>query len=81
MHGVMIVAIIFSGIAMALAIVGGTILLAIRLFTGARSQPDRQASAEEARMIQEVYRNLTRMEERIEALEIILLEKDRKGSP
>lgn len=75
----MIVAIIFSGVVMALAVVGGTILMAIKIFKGGGSQPDAQASAEEARMIQEIYRNLNRMEERVEALEIILLEKGRRG--
>jgi flagellar basal body-associated protein FliL len=79
MHGAMIVAIIFSGVVMALAVVGGTILMAIKLFKGGGSYPDQHASAEEARMIQEIYRNLNRMEERVEALEIILIEKGRKG--
>lgn len=79
MHGAMIVAIIFSGVVMALAVVGGTILMAIKLFKGEGSDPDQPAAAEEARMIQEIYRNLNRMEERVEALEIILLEKGRKG--
>jgi flagellar basal body-associated protein FliL len=79
MHGAIIVAIIFSGVVMALAVIGGTILMAIKLFKGGNSHHDRQASAKETRMIQEIYRNLTRMEERVEALEIILSEKETKG--
>ncbi len=79
MHGAIIVAIIFSGVVMALAVIGGTFLMAIKMFKGSPAKPDRHAAMEEARMIQEIYRNLTRMEERIEALEIILLEKERKG--
>ena len=34
--------------------------------------------AREAQMIQEIYNGMSRMEERIEALETILLEKDGK---
>lgn len=79
MNGAIIVAIVFSGIVMALAVVGGTILMAIKLFKGSRNHPTPKAAAEEARMIQEIYRNLTRMEERVEALEIILSEKEKKG--
>ena len=79
MHGAIIVAIIFSGVVMALAVIGGTILMAIRLFKGENVHHDRHASAKETRMIQEIYRNLTRMEERVEALEIILSEKKTKG--
>jgi phage shock protein B len=79
MHGAIIVAIVFSGVVMALAVVGGTILMAIKLFKGTPSKPNQRAAAEETRMIQEIYRNLSRMEERVEALEIILLEKDKKG--
>lgn len=79
MYNAIIMAIIFSGVVMALAVVGGTILMAIKLFKGGHTQSNRHAAAEEARMIQEVYRNLTRMEERVEALEIILSEKKKKG--
>ncbi len=79
MHSAIIVAIIFSGVVMAIAVIGGTILMAIKLFKGSSNPSDRHTAAEEARMIQEIYRNLNRMEERVEALEIILLEKDRKG--
>jgi hypothetical protein len=79
MHGAIIVAIVFSGVVMALAVIGGTILLAIKLFKGSPKKSDHGTAAEETRMIQEIYRNLTRMEERIESLEIILLEKERRG--
>lgn len=79
MHGAIIMAIIFSGVVMALVVVGGTILMAIKLFKGGHASSDRHAATKEARMIQEIYRNLTRMEERVEALEIILFEKERKG--
>jgi phage shock protein B len=35
---------------------------------------------EEAKMIQEIYHGLTQMEARVEALETLLLEKEKKDS-
>jgi phage shock protein B len=49
------------------------IALAVKMFRGAGS---RNRHAEDARMIQETYRGLSRLEERIAALETIL--HDRK---
>jgi phage shock protein B len=54
------------------------IVLAIGLkwFKGAG---DRAGQAEDARIIQEIYQGLSRLEKRIEALETILLDRKRKG--
>lgn len=38
----------------------------------------REAPADESRMMQEIYRSLSRMEKRVEALETILLDRVRK---
>ncbi len=46
--------------------------------TGGLFQKDRQSRAEEDRMIQEIYHGLSRMEERVEALETILIERQKK---
>ena len=75
MKEVLIVAIVFGSILLALAIIPGTILLAIKFFRGGLSAADQ---AEEAKMIQEIYKGLARMENRVEALEAILL--DQEGS-
>lgn len=75
MKEVLIVAIVFGSILLALAIIPGTILLAIKFFRGGLSAEDQ---AEETKMIQEIYKGLARMENRIEALEAILL--DQEGS-
>ena len=72
---VLIVAIVFGSILLALAIIPGTILLAIKFFRGGLSAEDQ---AEETKMIQEIYKGLARMENRVEALEAILL--DQEGS-
>jgi hypothetical protein len=78
MNNVLIVAIVFGGIVLALAIVGSTILMAIRILKGGFSRKGRDLQAEEARMIQEIYQGLAYMEKRVDALETILLEQERK---
>lgn len=75
MKEVLIIAIIFGSIVLALAIIPGTILLAIKFFRGGQSAG---AQAEEAKMIQEIYKGLSRMEDRVEALETILLESENR---
>ena len=80
MQVVLIVAIVFGGIVLALAIIGSTILMAIKILRGGLSRKGQKFEAEEARMIQEIYQGLSRMEERVEALETIILDsrgKDR----
>ena len=78
MHEVAIVAIVFGSIILILAIIPVTILLVIRLFKGGLSRTDRKMQAEEAKMIQEIYQGLSRMEERIETLETILLDREKE---
>ena len=78
MHGVFIVAIVFAGIILGLAIIGITILMAIRILKGGVSKKGQICQADEARMIQEIYKGLSRMEERVEALETIILDHERK---
>ena len=77
MKEVLIVAIVFGSLVLALAIIPGTILLAIKFFRGGRSAGDQ---AEETKMIQEIYSSLSRMEERVEALETILLDHEGRKS-
>ncbi|MGD2269576.1 MAG: phage-shock protein [Desulfobacterales bacterium] len=78
MHGAIIVAIVFSGIVLALAVVGSTILMAIKIIKGGVSSKDRKHQSDETRMIQEIYQGLSRMEERVESLETILLDSEKK---
>lgn len=77
MHAVFILATIFGGIVLALAVIGGTILMAMKMRQGGMSKKHQQFQAEEAGMIQEIYHGLSRLEARVEALETILM--DRKG--
>jgi phage shock protein B len=75
MKEVIIVAIVFASGVFALAIIPGTILLAIKFFRGGQSAGDQ---AEEAKMIQEIYKGLSLIEERVEALETILLDQEKR---
>jgi phage shock protein B len=47
----------------------------IKFFRGGQSADDQ---AEEAKMIQEIYSGLSRMEERVESLETILLDQEKE---
>jgi phage shock protein B len=79
MNSVFIVAIVFGGLVLALAIIGSTILMGIRIVKGGVSRKAQAYQADETRMIQEIYQGLSKMEQRIEALETILLDRERKG--
>ena len=78
MYVSMMLAIIFGGSVLALAIVGSTILMAIKILKGGVSRDEQKKQSEEARIIQEIYQGLSKMEERVEALETIILDRDRK---
>ena len=67
----MILATIFGGIGLILAV----IFWGVKSGGGCNGRISKQQLEEETRIIQEIYQGLTRMEERIEALETLLLEK------
>jgi phage shock protein B len=77
MQGVMIVTIVFGGIVLSLAVIGATVLMGIKILKGGVSRKQQQNEAVEARMIQEIHKGLSRMETRIEALETIVLDRQR----
>ena len=79
MTPVYIVGIVFGSLIFALAIIGGTILAAIKTRNGGISRQSRKNEAEEAKMMQEIFRGLSRMEKRVEALETILMDRKEKG--
>ena len=79
MDGPIIVAIVFGGTVLCLAIIGSTILMAIKILKGGFSRKDQQVQADEAKIIQEIYQGLSKMEQRVGALETIIL--DRKERP
>ena len=77
MNVLLILVIIFGCSVLGLAIIGGTILMAIKILKGGLSREDQKAQAEDAKRVQEIYDSLSRMEQRVESLETIIL--DRKG--
>lgn len=79
MTGALIVGICIGGAILLLATLGLIIIGIIRASkTGGLSKKDKEAQAEEARMIQDIYHGLSKMEERVEALETILIERQQK---
>jgi phage shock protein B len=78
MNGLFALAIVFGSSILVLAIISATILMAIKILKGGVSRKGQQRQSEETRVIQEIYQGLARMEERMEALETIVLDKERK---
>ena len=78
MSAVLILIIIFGGSILALAIIGSTILMAIKILKGGLSRKGQKFATDEAKVIQQIYQGLSRMEERVEALETIILDRERK---
>ncbi len=75
MNQALIITIIFGSLVLIPAIIGGTIVLSIRILKGGASRRDQ---AEDSRVIQEIYQGLSRMETRVEALETILLDRQKE---
>ncbi len=60
------------------AVMGGVLIAIIKVLKRDRSAGSKRLNEEEARMMQEVYQGLEKMEQRIEALETILIDRTRK---
>jgi len=61
------------------AIIGHFCVERLKVLMGRPSRRSKKQQAEEASMIQTMYRRLSKMEQRIEALETILMEQEREG--
>lgn len=64
--------------AMALVLVGGFALGVLKILKGDPAHRNKQHAADDTRMIQAIYHQLSKMEDRIEALETILVDRERK---
>ena len=73
MHAVLIVAIVFGSVVTLAGLLCVTILVIIRMRQSSSSKTA-QGSQDEVMMVQELYRGLEKMEQRIEALETILMD-------
>lgn len=79
MTGALIVGICIGGTILLFATIGLIIIGIIRAAkTGGISKKEKQTQAEDTKMIQEIYYGLSKMEERIETLETILIERKNK---
>ena len=78
MEAISIVGLLFIAPVIALAVICGTILIAIRIIKGRGTRSNQAQEVDEAKMIQEIYQGLSRMEERVEALETILMDRTGK---
>jgi phage shock protein B len=65
-------------VAVVLIFGGGIFIAALAILKGGKTKKGQKTEADEARRAQEIYQGITRMEERIEALETIILERERK---
>ena len=74
MKEALIVAIVFGSFVLIPAVIGGTIVISIKMLRGGTSRKDQ---AEDSKIIQEIYQGLARMEQRVEALETILLDREK----
>ncbi len=78
MFGFMTAVIIAGAALIGLTILGTIFLLGFKIVKGGGPQ-GMAATSEEARLAQELYQGLERLEERVESLETLLLERERKG--
>ena len=77
MHGLGFALIWF--IIIPVAVIMGTLILGGRVLSGLFSRTKREESADEARMVQEMYQAMSRLEDRVEVLETLLLDAERRA--
>jgi phage shock protein B len=79
MTGALIIGISIGGAILLIATIGLIIMGIIKVSkTGGLSKKEKKANTEETKMIQDIYYGLSKMEERIEALETILMDRQRE---
>ena len=78
MSAVIIVAIVFGSIIIAVTVISSSILMGMRLKHGDISRKNREELSDEAKLIQEIYHGMQKMEERVDALETILMDQKKR---
>ena len=77
-HWININLVIFLGISLvALALLGIFVLIGMKIMKGGGSKQRKVNQDDESRLIQEIYHGLSRMEGRVEALETLLLDREK----
>ncbi len=77
-RGLFFLSVLFGIALLGFVIIGGSLLIIVRILRGGVSRKEQYLLGEEAKMIQNLYSGLSRMESRVEALEKILVEKENK---
>ena len=72
------VPVIIVFIVVGLPVIAISVLIGLKIMRGGSSPKDRKSWDEETRITQEIYKGLSRMEERVEALETIIISRERK---
>ena len=72
MLNIIVVSIVFGSIVALAALICGTVLIIVKIRN--TRGPQGASNNEEAKVIQEIYQGLSKMEQRIESLETILME-------
>ena len=75
-HGTLAILLIFG--TPFVAVVGGLCIKGLKILKGTAPGQNQHFSTEETKLMQELYQGLVRMEERVEALETLLLDRERK---
>ena len=78
MNGGEIIAVVTIVFGMIVSIVGIIAWMIVTLVTGRRST--RALNDQEAKVIQEIFHGLSKMEQRVESLETLLLEREKRGA-
>jgi phage shock protein B len=60
------------------AVTGGLVLAALKILKGSPRHDSQQLDIDETKLIQELHQGLSRIEERVEALETLLIDQDRQ---
>jgi hypothetical protein len=72
--------IIIVFIVIGIPVICGTLITLVKILRSTPGAKDGKASAEEARLIQEMNRSLNDLEERIETLETLIIERENRAS-
>ena len=62
-----------------IAILSVTFIVCLKIVYGGRSAKSGDLADEETRLIQDIYHGLLKMEERVESLETLLLDREKRG--
>lgn len=77
MGGVLELLVVLGTILIFFVVICSTIVIMVKMLRGGTSKNMQKNHADEAKMIQEIYQGMARMEERVESLETILMERER----